>query len=92
MVIRFRKQAFKFLQKSTADLGIEIQEQLNRIDNSLELQSIIPFAELDIKKMRGDWAGYYRLRIGSIRVIFKVDEQSGNIDVYRIGNRGDIYK
>jgi mRNA interferase RelE/StbE len=83
---------FKFLQKSDGALVVEIQEQLNRIDSSLEFQSVIPFVELDIKKMKGDWAGYYRLRLGNIRVIFKVDGNSGNIDVYRIGSRGDVYK
>jgi mRNA interferase RelE/StbE len=92
MVVRFRKQAFKFLQKSNPELVIEIQTRLNQIDSALEIQSLIPFAELDIKKMKGDWTGYYRLRFGSIRVIFKVDDQSGNIDVYRIGSRGDVYK
>ncbi|MBD2328495.1 type II toxin-antitoxin system RelE/ParE family toxin [Alkalinema sp. FACHB-956] len=92
MVVRFRKQAIKFLQKSNPKLVAEIQEQLNQIDASIELQSIIPFTELDITKMKGDWAGYFRLRIGDIRVIFTVDDESGNVDVYKIGNRGDVYK
>ena len=92
MVVRFRKQAFKFLQRSTPSLAAEIQQQLNQIDTAIGLQSIIPFTELDIKQMQGIWAGYYRLRIGAIRVIFSVDEQSGNVDVYKIGSRGDVYK
>ena len=92
MVVRFRKQAFKFLQKSNPNLAAEIQQQLNQIDKAIGLQSIIPFTELDIKQMQGTWAGYYRLRIGAIRVIFSVDEQSGNIDVYKIGSRVDVYK
>jgi mRNA interferase RelE/StbE len=92
MVVRFRKQAFKFLQETDAELVAEIQTQLDQIDDSLELQSIIPFTELDLKKMKGDWVGYYRLRIGSIRVIFTIDAESKGIDVYRIGNRGDVYK
>jgi mRNA interferase RelE/StbE len=92
MVVNFRKQAFKFLQKSSPNQVAEIRDQLNQIDIAIELQSVIPFTELDIKKMKGDWAGYYRLRIGDIRVIFSVDEKTGNIDVYRIGSRGDVYK
>jgi mRNA interferase RelE/StbE len=92
MVVRFRKQAFKFLQKSIPNLAAEIQAQLSQIDMAIALQSIIPFTELDIKQMKGEWAGYYRLRIGAIRVIFSVDEKSGNVDVYKIGSRGDVYK
>jgi mRNA interferase RelE/StbE len=92
MVVRFRKPAIKFLQKSNPKLVAEIQQQLNQIDTSIELQSIIPFTELDITRMKGDWAGYFRLRIGDIRVIFTVDDESGNVDVYKIGNRGDVYK
>jgi mRNA interferase RelE/StbE len=92
MVVNFRKQAFKFLQKSSPNLIAEIRQQLNQIDTAIELQSVIPFTELDIKKMKGDWAGYYRLRIGDVRVIFSVDDKSGNVDVYKIGSRGDVYK
>jgi mRNA interferase RelE/StbE len=92
MVVRFRKQAFKFLQKSNPNLATEIQQQLSQIDTTIALQSIIPFTEFDIKQMQGKWSGYYRLRIDAIRVLFSVDEKSGNVDVYKIGSRGDVYK
>ncbi|WP_226590341.1 type II toxin-antitoxin system RelE family toxin [Microseira wollei] len=59
---------------------------------SIEEQSIIPFTELDIKQMKGEWEGFYRLRVGKIRMIFTVDTASGDIEVYAIGSRGDIYK
>ncbi|KAM3103473.1 type II toxin-antitoxin system RelE family toxin [Phormidesmis sp. 146-12] len=42
--------------------------------------------------MKGKWEGFYRLRIGKVRLIFTVDIASGDIEVYVIGNRGDIYK
>jgi len=59
--------------------------------SSVEEQSVIPFTELDIKQMKGEWEGYYRLRIGKVRLIFTVDMTSGDIEVYTIGNRGDVY-
>jgi len=59
--------------------------------SSAEEQSVIPFTELDIKQMKGEWEGYYRLRIGKVRLIFTVDMTSGDIEVYTIGNRGDVY-
>jgi len=42
--------------------------------------------------MIGEWRGYYRLRIGSFRVIFWLDRKARTIYVDYIGPRGDIYK
>jgi mRNA interferase RelE/StbE len=42
--------------------------------------------------MKGDWKGFYRLRVSKNRVIFTVDFNSKDITVYGIGARGDIYE
>jgi mRNA interferase RelE/StbE len=42
--------------------------------------------------MKGNWEGFYRLRSGKIRIMFKVDLTSGDIEIYTIGFRGDVYK
>jgi len=42
--------------------------------------------------MKGDWEGFYRLRVGRVRLIFTVDIASNDVEVYAIGNRGDVYK
>jgi mRNA interferase RelE/StbE len=92
MAVKFRKQAVKFLQKANFEDVAKIQSQLNQLLTAIEQQSIIPFTELDIKKMKGDWEGFYRLRVGKIRVIFIVDFDSSELEVYTIGARGDVYK
>lgn len=92
MAIKFRKQAIKFIEKVDPDTLSRIQEKLNQLLSAVEEQSIIPFTELDIKQMKGEWEGFYRLRVGSIRLIFTVDTASGDIEIYAIGNRGDVYK
>ncbi|GAB4371116.1 MAG: type II toxin-antitoxin system RelE/ParE family toxin [Elainellaceae cyanobacterium] len=92
MAIKFRKQAIKFIEKADPDTLSRIQERLKQLVTSVEEQSIIPFTDLDIKQMKGEWEGFYRLRIGKIRLIFTVDIASGNIEVYAIGSRGNIYK
>ncbi len=92
MVVKFRKQALKFLQKTTADDVDQIQSQLRQLIISIEEKSIIPFTELDIKKLKGEWLGFHRLRIGKIRVIFSVDFDTLDIEIYNIGSRGNIYK
>jgi mRNA interferase RelE/StbE len=92
MTIKFRKQAIKFIEKADPDTVSRIREKLSQLLTIVEEQSIIPFTELDIKQMRGEWEGFYRLRVGKVRIIFTVDTSSGDIEVYTIGNRGDIYK
>jgi mRNA interferase RelE/StbE len=92
MAVKFRKQAVKFLQKANSEDVAKIQSQLNQLLTVIEQQGIIPFTELDIKKMRGDWEGFYRLRVGKMRVIFIVDFDSSQLEVYTIGARGDVYK
>jgi len=74
------KPAFKFLQKQP-------QEQRERILRSIyELPS-----EGDIKAMSGR-EGLYRLRVGSYRIIYTVEENILTVRVLTIGNRGDVYK
>jgi mRNA-degrading endonuclease RelE of RelBE toxin-antitoxin system len=47
----------------------------------------------NIRPMRGEWDGCFRLRVGSYRVIFLVSVADGveAIDVLLVGPRGDIY-
>ncbi|MBE9171485.1 type II toxin-antitoxin system RelE/ParE family toxin [Pleurocapsales cyanobacterium LEGE 06147] len=92
MAVKFRKQAIKFLEKSNPQEIENIRSSIQLITLAVEEQGIIPFTELDIKKMKGDWKGYYRLRIGKNRVIFTIDFNSKDIIIYAIGARGDIYK
>lgn len=92
MVIKFRKNAVKFLEKADVEDVVRIGEKLNHLLIYVEEQGIIPFTELDIKKMKGEWEGFYRLRIGKIRIIFLVNIASAEVEIYTIGARGDVYK
>ncbi len=92
MAIRFRKQAIKFIEKADPETISRIQEKLSQLLTSVETQNLIPFTELDIKQMKGDWEGFYRLRVGKVRLIFTIDTEACQIEVYGVGNRGDVYK
>ena len=92
MAIKFRKNAIKFLEKANLEDVEKIQEKISQLLAFVEEQAIIPFTELDIKKMKGDWEGFYRLRIGKIRIVFTVNTQSGEVEIFTIGARGDVYK
>jgi mRNA interferase RelE/StbE len=92
MAVKFHKQAIKFLQKANPEDVARIQGQLSQLLIAVEEQGVIPFTILDIKKMKGEWEGFYRLRVGKIRVIFTVSLDSADLEIYTIGARGDVYK
>jgi mRNA interferase RelE/StbE len=92
MAIKFRKNAVKFLDKAHPEDIERIREKLKQLLTSIEDRGVIPFTDLDIKKMKGDWDGFYRLRLGQIRIIFTVYPDFSGLEVYAIGARGDVYK
>lgn len=77
--IVFQKAAEKFLKKQDR----KIQERL------LSAISQLPKGT-DIKKLQG--YDLYRMRIGSIRVIYSIDDIIKIISIENIDNRGDVYK
>ena len=46
----------------------------------------------NIKPLKGDFAGYYRYRIGDYRVIYLVDEETNQILVNTIAHRREVYE
>jgi len=80
------KKASKFLDSRT-------EKDRTRILEALKKLSIDPFSNsLDIKKLKDKKAyKYYRLRVGTYRVIYSVFEEQVVILVTDMGNRGDIY-
>jgi len=47
---------------------------------------------IDVKKLKGEWKGFHRIRTGKIRMILKVDFKEKAIFVDRIDFRGNVYK
>ena len=43
------------------------------------------------KTLKGELQGLMRIRVGDLRVIYEVDEKTGEIRVIKIGPRGDVY-
>ena len=46
---------------------------------------------LDIKSMQGNWRGYYRIRLGQIRFIFRIVDNS-IVFIEEANFRGKVYK
>jgi mRNA interferase RelE/StbE len=77
MDIDYSKQADRYLEKQTAQQSARIRHAIDDLPAG------------DVKKLKGIINGY-RLRIGSVRILF---EKEGNkIDIVKTDNRGDVYK
>jgi mRNA interferase RelE/StbE len=47
---------------------------------------------IDVKKLKGRWKGYFRIRKRRLRIIFSIDTGSRFLYVERVDFRGDAYK
>lgn len=86
MVIRYSKDALKFLNKLD-------RKSVMRIRAAIQDLTLTP-PKGDIKAMQGYSDDRRRLRVGSWRIIYRYDVEN-EIDILfiiDIGNRGDIYK
>lgn len=81
--IILRNSPRKFLEKLSRDQYLRFSDALHKLSND-------PLKG-DIKKLRGDISGAYRLRIGKWRVLFIRLDDIQSIDILVIEKRGDIY-
>lgn len=86
MIIRYSKDALKFLAKLD-------KESVTRIREAIAGLTLVPPVG-DIKLMQGYNDERKRLRVGSWRIIYKygTDNNIEILFIIDIGNRGDIYK
>ena len=80
------RKAYKFLGEVDRELGLRIVRDISDLQN-------FPFLTMshDLAKLKGR-ENYYRLRVGDIRVIFKIDKPAKTIYIEKIGYREAIYK
>ena len=79
-----KKQAKKTLQSVPQPDRTRITEKIVLLGNDPDNPS------LDIKKLQGE--PYFRLRVGSWRIIFDRDDEVKIISLEKIKPRGDAYK
>ncbi len=80
MKVFYSRTSLKYIEKVKRDLAGKIVKGINKLPN-----------EGDIKKLKGQKIkNLFRLRIGKIRIIYKIDENE--LKVIKIDTRGDVYK
>lgn len=63
----------------------------SRIDRVVEKLRKGPFSHRNIRKLRGEFAGSYRYRMGDIRIIYSVDTKKKVINIEVMEKRGKVY-
>jgi len=63
-----------------------VRDKLKLLKNFKSEQKL----NLDIKSMKGNWRGYYRIRLGSVRFIFRIVEDS-IVFIEEANYRGKVY-
>jgi mRNA-degrading endonuclease RelE of RelBE toxin-antitoxin system len=47
---------------------------------------------VDLKRLSAEWEGFYRIRVGKIRIIFSADMHEQSLFVEVVDYRGNAYK
>ncbi len=86
-LIKYSKESEKFINNENINRSI-IKNLINKTLLRLKGEKI----NLDLKKLKGKWEGFYRIRMGEIRVIITIDFKNKIIFVYSVDFRGSVYK
>ncbi|TET09932.1 addiction module toxin RelE [Candidatus Aerophobetes bacterium] len=84
--IEYSKEAKKFIDGQ--DIWSEVRSSIRKFLEKIKGKNI----NIDLKKLVGDWEGYYRIRIGKVRVIFDIVKENRMIFVEKVDYRGKVYK
>ena len=84
--IEYSRDADRFIQ--VEGIQGEVNKQIQGFLRKLMGEPI----NIDVKKLKGEWKGYYRIRKGRLRIIFSIGTSHRSIYVERIDFRGDAYK
>jgi mRNA interferase RelE/StbE len=82
--IDLSEEATQFFEMASAKL----QE---RLDRAFELLKSNPRFHPNIKPLKGNYAGYYRYRVGNYRIVYSIDDETMRLLVNTIAHRSKVY-
>jgi len=84
--IDYSRDSIEFINKNR--LQDKVREELMKFLVAMKRGQ----APINLKKLEGKWAGYYRLRKGKIRIIFYITKLEKVLYVERVDFRGNVYR
>lgn len=85
--IDFSKESLKFIKNNNIEESHIISLIIKTI-RKLEGENV----NVDIKRMRGEWKDFHRIRMGKVRILASMDFDNKRVYVDRIDFRGNVYK
>lgn len=80
------------LHRNAAKVYEKLDEKtVARINKNIDTLKGNPFYGKNIKRLRGELQGRYRLRVGGYRIVYRVDEGEKAVVIENIGLRGNVY-
>jgi mRNA-degrading endonuclease RelE of RelBE toxin-antitoxin system len=85
--IELSKQADRFTERE----GITDDEIFSMIQKFINYSKGLD-VNIDVKRMKGKWKGFHRIRIGKIRMLLRMNFKERTIFIDRIDYRGSVYR
>ncbi len=85
--IDFSRDSLKFLEKNNLQEDFII-DKIKLASRKFKGEDI----NIDIRKLRGEWEGFYRIRFGRLRIIAEFQFEYFRVYVEKIDWRGNVYK
>ena len=85
--IDFSESSLKFLKKNNLKEDL-ITEKIKLVLRKFKGENI----NINVKKLRGEWEGFYRIRVGKLRIIFEFQFKNYRVYIEEIDWRGSAYK
>jgi mRNA interferase RelE/StbE len=84
--IEYSRSSDEFIARE--DISLVVGEQIESFLKKMRGEKI----NIDVKKLKGKWKGYLRIKKGKLRVIFTVNFGDRVLYVERVDFRGKAYK
>lgn len=79
------KNAAKFYSRAS-------KKKSEKIKSAIDSISINPHFNIHIKKLKGEFSGMHRYRIGEIRILYEIHENIKIVRIKAMEERGSVYK
>jgi mRNA interferase RelE/StbE len=77
--------ASEFYAAADRPLALKLARCFRRLEDA-------PREGNNVKRLKGEWSGYLRYRVGDWRVIYRIDDVASHVNVVVIAHRREVYE